>query len=330
VFHAQYGKFIQFPSLSTSYRGIASTSGILRGGNFFTNTTGYGLRPERTTSYEIGFAQQLSDNSSLDVTAFYKDILDQIQYQQILPTAGATNQAFPMFVNGDFGTTKGLEVKFTMRRVERAQLSINYTLSDARGTGSSPTTLAGTAVTGVVGYLPKFIFPVEFNQVHHGNISFDYRFARGDGGPILEQLGLNVFANFNSGTSFTKIVNQNQSDADPRNRVPAEEVGASTTPWFFQLDFRLDKSFQLDQINANVYVYVQNILGTNNVVTVFRKTGSGTDDGWLGTAQGQADVAHYGTDADTYTQMYRALNLGLNSGAFGPPRQIRFGVKLEY
>jgi len=330
VFHAQYGKFIQFPSLSTSYRGIASTSAILRGGYFVTNTTGYGLRPERTTSYEIGFAQQISDNSSLDITAFYKDILDQITYVQEIPQAGATNQSFPMFVNGDFATTKGLEFKFTMRRVERAQLSVNYTLSDARGTGSSPTTLAGTAVTGTNAFLPKYIFPLEFNQVHHGNISLDYRFAKGDGGPVLEQLGLNLLANFNSGTSFTQIYNQQQSDGDPRNRVPIEEVGASTTPWFFQLDARIDKSFQFGQVGANIYIYVQNILNTLNAVSVFRKTGSASDDGWLGSAPGQQDVAKFGSDGPLYQAMYRAFLLGDNSGNWGPPRQIRFGVKFEY
>jgi hypothetical protein len=190
--------------------------------------------------------------------------------------------------------------------------------------------LAGTAVTGVVGYLPKFIFPLEFNQVHHGNVSLDYRFAKGDGGPVLEQLGLNVLVNFNSGTSFTRISNQQQSDGDSRNRVPVEEVGASTTPWFLQLDARLDKSFQFGQIGANIYVYVQNLLGTNNVTGVYRKTGSATDDGWLGTAPGQQDVARFGSDAALYQQMYRAILLGNNTGNYGPPRAIRFGVKFEY
>jgi hypothetical protein len=182
----------------------------------------------------------------------------------------------------------------------------------------------------VVGYLPKWITPLEFNQVHHGNVSLDYRFGKGDGGPVLEQLGLNILANFNSGTSFTRITNGQQSDADARNRVPTEEVGASSTPWFFQLDARIDKSFQFGQIGANVYLYVANILGTNNVTGVFRKTGSATDDGWLGSTPGQQDVAHFLSDAALYQQMYQQLNLGNNTGNFGPPRQIRFGVKLEY
>ena len=31
-----------------------------------------------------------------------------------------------------------------------------------------------------------------------------------------------------------------------------------------------------------------------------------------------------------YVAFYNAVNLGKNSGNWGPPRQIRFGLKLDY
>ena len=51
---------------------------ILHGGNYYQSPVGYGLQPERTTQYEIGFSQQIGDNASFDVTTFYKNIVDEI------------------------------------------------------------------------------------------------------------------------------------------------------------------------------------------------------------------------------------------------------------
>jgi len=329
VFHAQYGKFVQMPSLNNTYVGVANGAFILRGGNYYQNTFGWGLRPERTTQYELGFQQLLADNASLDITAFYKDITDQIQYQLEIPASGAPNGQFPMLVNGDFATTKGIEFKFLLRRTQRVEASFNYTLSDAEATGSTSNTGAGAAVTGT-GYVPLFLFPSTFNQTHRGNASLDYRFAKDDGGPILQQLGVNLLLNFNSGSSFTRISNQQQSDTDPRNRVPIEAIGSSTTGWFFQLDGRIDKAFQFGQVKADIYIYVINILNRVNPINVFPKTGDSESDGWLGSVPGQNDAAKFGNDAALYQALYAAVNEGLNVNNFGPPRQIRFGVRLEY
>ena len=40
---------------------------------------GPGLRPTRTTQYELGFSQQVADFMSFDITAYYKDIKDLVQ-----------------------------------------------------------------------------------------------------------------------------------------------------------------------------------------------------------------------------------------------------------
>ena len=55
IFHAQYGKFIQASRLRDDYMGLGALSSIVNGGLFVTNTAGFGLQPERTTQYEMGF-----------------------------------------------------------------------------------------------------------------------------------------------------------------------------------------------------------------------------------------------------------------------------------
>jgi outer membrane receptor protein involved in Fe transport len=329
VFHAQYGKFIQQSQLRDSYLGLGEATYITEGGNWITNVVGYGLRPERSTQYELGFSQQVSENASFDATAFYKDIRDQIEAAYLVPTAGATNRAYLAYINGDFATTKGVELKFTLRRTERVMAQANFTLSDARATGSSSGDLEGAAYNA---YVAKTISPVTFNQANHGDLSLDYRWAKNDGGPILQRLGINLLFKFGSGYAFTRV-NANGSladqETDVRSTVPVEALGQSSTPWTYELDLRIDKTVSIGTLTADFYIYAENLLNTQNIVTVFARTGDPSDDGWLNSTAG-INQAQQSGNAALYDQVYSDTYLGNNSGNYGVPRQIRFGVNLEY
>jgi outer membrane receptor protein involved in Fe transport len=345
MFHAQYGKFIQQSQLSDTYSGLGLATYYIAGGNFIQFPLGYGLKPERSTQYEAGFSQQIADNASFDITFFYKDVQDAIQYTNILPSAGATIKSYPALINGDFATSKGLEFKFTLRRVKRIQMQLNYTYTNGQGTGSSFSDLAGAAYNG---YIPKMIFPFSYNQAHTGNLSLDYRFSQNDGGPILERLGVNLLLTFGSGYNYTQeAVSGNLysgAETDVRNRIPIENIGGSTTQGTYELDLRIDKSVSFGLVNANFYIYVINLLNTQNIVSVFARTGDPADDGWLASAAGQQEASGAVNPAQ-YAAIYQArylgnnvatdtrgalIGTGSNGSNYGTPRQIRFGVKLEY
>jgi hypothetical protein len=279
-----------------------------------------------------------SDLASFDITAFYKDVQDAVQYATILPSAGATIKGYPALINGDFSTAKGLEFKFTLRRSNRIQLQMNYTYTNGQGTGSNSSDLAGASYNG---YIPTMIFPFSYNQAHTGNLSFDYRFGKNDGGPILERLGLNLLLSFGSGYNFTEeTVSGNLfsgAETDVRNRIPIEDIGGSTTPANYELDLRIDKTVTFGKVDANFYIYVINLLNTQNAVSVFSRTGDPADDGWLASSAAQMEAAN-AVNHDQYNAIYQARYLGNNSTTgvgsggsnYGVPRQIRFGVKLEF
>jgi hypothetical protein len=248
-------------------------------------------------------------------------------------------KAYPALINGDFSTSKGVEVKFTMRRNKRLQMQANYTYTNGEGTGSSNSDLAGASYNG---YIPKMIFPFSYNQAHTGNISLDYRFDKNDGGPILQRLGINLLFTVGSGYNFTQEnvsgnLYGNSAETDVRNRIPVEEIGASTTPATYELDLRIDKTVSLGTVDANIYVYVINLLNTQNAVSAFNRTGNAADDGWLSSTAGQQEAQGSDNPAQ-YTALYQASYLGNNtiSGAgslgsnYSVPRQIRFGMKLEF
>ncbi len=336
VFHAQYGKFIQQSRLRDVYQGYNVISDNIHGGFAIQNPVGFGLRPERTTQYEIGFKQQIGDAFAFNITGFYKDIKDQIQIRSIFAEATANHRQYYAFINGDFVTVKGIELSFDLRRTERITVSFNYTFSDALGTGSNPSSSfrqiwqSPTATP----YFPEQIAPLDFNQAHRGNLFIDYRFTEDDGptvlgGKLLENSGLDLFFSFNSGFNYTRW----DENSFGNRRFPVESLNASTTPWTFNLDAKIDKSFDVGALSFNIYLWVINVLNTQNFKDVFNVSGDAIDDGWLTSPQGSQTVENirstYGEEqAQNYIDLYKASIY--DSANFGPPRQFRLGVKLNY
>jgi outer membrane receptor protein involved in Fe transport len=80
VFHAQYGQFVQQSRLLDVYQGYYRTSFEIKGGFFIPSPVGKNVRPTRTTQYEIGFTQLLTDFLSFDITGYYKDVKDQVVF----------------------------------------------------------------------------------------------------------------------------------------------------------------------------------------------------------------------------------------------------------
>lgn len=358
VFHLQYGRFVQSPRLTDIHNGSAWYDAIFTGGTSFqTNVVGFGLDPEITTQYEAGFNQQFTDNAAFDVTVFYKNIRDQIQLGRIVVDPNATAQSdYNVMVNGDFATTSGIELSLNLRRTNRLAAQINYTFSRSLGTGSNP----ASAISGIeLGTeVPTVISPLDFHRPQYGSVNVDYRWGKGDGGPILEQLGLNFLLTFSSGHPYTlstgELGQQDESFGgeitDPRSRRPLEDINASLTPWNFALNLRVDKTVDFGRFSTNFYVYVQNLTNRQNVTNVFLRSGNAYNDGFLDdSALSQSVIEARGNQAagnglpaevgeQAYVELYRAINLNGNGFNYtrntgnlllGEPRIIRVGARLE-
>jgi len=346
VFHVQYGRFSQMPALRSMFRGGARLATELGGQNFIPFPTAFDIEPIRTTQYEIGFGHQFADFASFDLSGFYRDVKGQLQLQrQELSAAAVDAGAFNFLQNGDFATTKGLEFVLRLRRLRRLRGELSYTLSDARGTGSS----VNSAVSGIENNsnLPTILSPLDFNQTHRGSAYIDYRFGENEGGRFLKRAGINVLFRFTSGHNYTLVtgsIGQRGPELggilasdDPRSRQPLEAINSSTTPWTLSADLRLDKGFTLFGAEAQVYTYVQNLFDRRNVINVYGRTGDDQDDGFLSDPElsGQIVAANGG---DQYRELYEAINLDhrqhywFTEGGdiYSEPRQIRFGVRVGF
>lgn len=351
--YGYYGRFSQLVDLNSMYytaRDYRTQMGV--GGNFYNDPIGFGLEPVRTTQYEIGFKQQVSNNAALKVTGFYKNQKGLIQADRSTPTGlGDLDTPYNYVRNGDFATTKGLEFSLSLRRMSGLTVEMNYTAAQAEGTGSGRSSYLAALDRGSMP--PTMINPVDFNQTHAGSINLDYRLSGTQ--TFLDGLGSNLLFTFNSGHAFTYVYRPvggqvSAFDAgvdymdDTRSRQALEPVGASTTPWVYNLDLKLDKDFTFGNYSLKVFARVNNLLDRRNALNVYQATGSASDDGFYGNeVYSESFVDLYGDDPDgdgvtDYEEMYRAINidndesyrLATGDNLISAPRQVFLGFAINF
>lgn len=332
TFSANYGRYVQQSNLNDIYLGWAFMSRILlSGGNAFSTPIAFGLDPMRTTSYEVGFKQQITENTAFNLTAFYNNKEGQVQLRTISSVRDGAISSYYALQNGDYSTTSGIQLAITQRRSNRIQSNINYTYSDARGTGSSSNSQFRTVwLQGTQPFFPNYENSLAYNQAHSGSVEVDYRFATNDGPEvagirILENFGVNILYRFNSGHPFTRFIGYGSTSS-----IPTEPVNSSSTPWVNEINLKIDKSFKVSDFNLNAYVRVENLLNTQNILNVFGQTGDPDDDGYTRTDAGisQREVNQY--TKKWFEPLYNAFNNDNNPGFFNSPRTITLGLKLDF
>ena len=296
------------------------------------------LKPEKTIDYELGFQQVLNIRSSLKISGFYREMRDQVA---LVNKIGAYPQTYTTWGNIDFGTVKGITVAYDLRRSGNITMRTSYTLQFADGTGSNPTA-AATLISSDAPNL-RTIYPFSYDQRHQVITTLDYRYGEGKNynGPmlgsreILKNTGLNLVANFASGTPYSR---QERITGAALITAPtpilAGEPFGSRKPWQFRTDMQIDRNIivrfgedKKKKANLNIYLLVRNLFDTQNILNVYRATGNVDDDGYLNAASFQNSIATQNNEEAF--RYYYALKVD-NPYNYGIPRQIRLGVKLDF
>lgn len=296
------------------------------------------LEPEVTTQYELGFRQRLTSTAALTISGFYRTQENKISNRRLIggfPSYGT-------YLNVDFTTTKGIELGFDLRRTHNLALTANYTLAYAQGTGSDAGATAVVVWRGQV--FPNTISPADFDQRHTLNIAADYRFGEGEGpevfgGPLLENFGVNVLAQYGSGQAYTALESAIFNVNDSFTSDAVGSINSARLPATYRIDLRVDRRFNLGASALTAYVSVLNLLDTQNVLAVYRATGLPDQDGYLLTPGGSAFVQNQPDPAGAAFN-YRAFTGGpVNIGAYHTsaaplmyslPRRVRLGVQVSF
>jgi hypothetical protein len=275
----------------------------------------------------------------MKLSAFYREMRDM---QQVIRIVGAYPVNYMTYGNIDFGTVKGLTVSYDLRRTGNVSLRASYTLQFANGTGSN----AESGLNLMRSNQPNLrtTIPLDFDQRHAFVATLDYRFANGRayngpkwfGKDILQNTGANFVFNAGSGSPFSKQLNITSGVLGGGNSYLDGSVNGSRKPWRTSIDTRIDRDFTLKfgkgedkkkEMFLNLYVEIQNLLNTKNVIGVYRATGNPDDDGYLNAAEYQDGITTQ-LDEQAFRNYYAmAVNNPYN---FSLPRRIRLGVQLSF
>ena len=296
------------------------------------------LKPEKTINYQVGFQQALNDASRISLSAFYKELRDMTQIIKM-------NYAYPVnyttYGNVDFGTVKGLTFGYDMiRRIRNIHLSASYTLQFANGTGSNSTSQINLVGAGQPNL--RTIVPLNYDVRHTFNVNLDYRFGEGKEytGPrwfdkdVLANAGVNLSFRGRSGEPFTR-----QGNATPEGLFGVRtgsnlegSINGSRLPWNFKLDGRVDKDFAIYRTDKapyllNVYLLVQNVFDTRNIIGVYNYTGSPVDDGYLESPAASESISNQ-VDPQSFIDLYNIKVA--NPDNYSLPRRIQLGLKFKF
>lgn len=260
-----YGHYFQLPGLANMY---ASTDTsvvrlqVTRGNSILGNVL---LRPERTTQYEIGVEHQVSENTALAFTAYFKDIYDLAQIREVM----ALPTPYFQFFNVDYGNVKGIEVNVNKRMSEMWAFGAAYTLQFAKGTAS----FAGEWYNDY--YLfnidpPVIDYWLDFDERHIVNTNLDLDIPAGFVFIPLRQVTNSFVVSYHSGKPYTP--------QDFRgNRIGDEN--SARMPGYWNVDWSFSRAIPAGPVVLNVHGIITNLFNTAQPIEVYATTGLADDHG---------------------------------------------------
>ncbi len=331
------GAFAQMPPLANLYASRATINRSLNTSMLaFQRTFVADARPERSRQLELALHRTLSKNVQLQTLAFYRSVSHQLSLQYIQ----AQYTRYIAYANDDESEVKGITMRLLLGDTTGFLAKVQYTLSDAKGTGSSPTTHLGRVR---LREQPEAILrPLDYHQTHTVTALLSYRSGERD--DFLSGFYGAAVIWYGSGHPYTRVAaptfggaanpwnNGVQALLDPRTAQPVEPVNSSTTPPTLTVDVSIGKEFSVGPLALELYALALNIFNTKTILNVYPTTGSANDDGWLG--------GEFGSELERlplYGDFYRSINLknrwaymGVTGyDIYGKPRQIRLGLTLR-
>ncbi|MDQ3142970.1 MAG: TonB-dependent receptor [Bacteroidota bacterium] len=334
-FFAHYDILVQRPTSNSFVSPLAYLYWDINGR---TPSANGNLKPSKTIDYEVGFQQKITNSSALKISAYYKELRDMIQVTTLSKVASVGT--YNTYGNLDFGTVKGFNFTYDLRRTNNFEFIATYTLQFADGTGSDADSQNGLTNKGIN---IRNIFPFTYDERHRFSFTSDFRYESGKkyNGPRIG--GANIFAN--AGINMQIIAASGRPYSPGQNIVRFDgsgyrgSINGARLPWNFTVDLKADKSFRISKpesknaMNINVYLRVQNLLDTKNVIGLYRGSGSPEDDGYLASGRGQNEINNtantYGEENVQYFIDSYNWRL-LNPDNYTLPRRIFLGAILEF
>ncbi|MYF99592.1 TonB-dependent receptor [Candidatus Poribacteria bacterium] len=238
--HFTYGHYYQIPRGDDLYENLNfdMRGAIRRKGN-------PDLEPERTIAYEVGIAQQFTDDLTFDITGFTKDIDNLVNsvYVEI-------SNDYSYFINDIYGRVQGFELTIRKWRTGNSPVSgmLSYTYSVAKGKGSSRN----------LGYLTYYRQQPEVTESHP--LSWDQRHIVSAFLDIQLPFAsaVNFVGRYASGLPYT-----------PNPRAPIKpSINSKRYPATYNVDALVSKRSRIGAMTYTFFADIRNIFNTKNLYNI--------------------------------------------------------------
>ncbi len=235
--HFTYGHYYQIPRGDDLYENLSfdMRGAIRKKGN-------PNLEPEKTIAYEVGIVQQFTDDLTIDITGFTKDIDNLVNSVFV----GISNE-YSYFINDIYGRIQGIELAIRKWRTGNSPVSgmLSYTYSVAKGKGSSR----------ALGYLTAYrsqpevteSHPLNWDQRHIVSAFLDIQL------PFTS--AVNFVGRYASGLPYTPNPNSPIKPAINSKRYPAT----------YNVDALISKRSKVGGVTYTFFADIRNIFNTKNL-----------------------------------------------------------------
>ncbi len=257
VIHFSYGIFQQIPEYSQLYENDEMK--MNQGQGIWGPFGNPDLKPQRTTMYELGLQQQIMENTSIDITGYYRDIRDWVSTSAQISTY-VSGVSYTKMVNKDYANVKGLTLAVMRRLSNHFVFDLDYTYQIVKGTNSSPEDEYDAINSGAEP--KKQLAYLDWDQRH----SFNFNLMVGE-----PQAGCNIITRFYSGQPYTPEITAGTQVG--QNVISGLATNLRRKPNQLTFDLNFFKSFALGNTACEVFLRVYNLFDALNPIWVFEDSG---------------------------------------------------------
>ncbi|MCC6256304.1 MAG: TonB-dependent receptor [Ignavibacteriaceae bacterium] len=300
VIHFSYGHFFQIPNFDLLYTNPEFKFGAGTGNLGIAGNSN--LKAQQTISGEVGVQQAFSEDISVDLTAYFRDIrnLAGTRADEIRLPGGSSS--YSQYVNSDFGFVQGIVFTVTKRLSNNWSATVDYTFQSAKGNASDP---AANRQAIIDGTQPEIkLIKLNWDQTHTINVTFSYASE--------DNWGFSLIGQYGSGFPYTPTSQLN---------ISALLTNSELKPVTTNVDLRAYKDFVFGDFRLSLFARVYNLFDISNQLNVYNDSGTAdfTMNEFLRRNDDNPDKL-----VNTLDEYYR------DPGFYSEPRRVELGATIFF
>lgn len=324
--YMNYGYFFQMPEYGEIYQNIYAdlTSGLPLIGN-------PDIEPEKTVQYQFGLIHKFTDKLGLEITAYYKDVLNLLATRTNTVVFNGTIATVTTQEMEDFAKIKGVDFKLKFNQFYNLSGDISYSYLSAKGTGSSNREFYYLYIYESDRPLPSKEYPLEFDVSHSLKTNLNYYVppsSKNLKGLILGNWNFNIQANFSTGIPYT-----------PQDQYGKPlELGSKRMPGTKRIDMRIEKYLAF----VSIYLDLRNVFNWKNTTYVYPYSGEPDTNGRPPAFERNSYIRYVGQKDPETGRVFQSpeeaydAHLSLwkelleNPYNYSSPRIVRLGISVSF